>query len=179
VAQAEAIPTTRRQFSKWLAAVGATAFIAVPAASREATVDWQALEAEYLGKLEEIFAANEKIAAADKGFRAWEKRNPYPVEPDYDSHNARIADFRRLRDAQSKHAERWCRARMQCGIGKAQKQRLVLQDEWQAIEMRIADIPAKTLADIRSKALIGRHNVSGLINQSLSKDLLNLNLALT
>jgi hypothetical protein len=175
MAQAEANLTTRRGFSKWLAAVGMVAAVPVAANAAPAqTVDWAALETEYLTVLDEIFDVNDRIKDCEKAFRKWERRNPWPAEPDYDSHNARIADFRRLQSAQSKHAERMGQARMQCGVGHQGKQRLALHNRMEAIEQKIASTPAITMSDLKAKARIATNNVSSCIHPALVRDLLNI-----
>ena len=68
---------------------------------------WDQWELEIGYANSHVLYFDDEVALADKAFKRWESRNPWPDEPDYSSHNERIADFSRLKSAQSAHCERY------------------------------------------------------------------------
>ena len=149
--------------------------IAMPAASAVAEgggIDWDQWELEIGYACSHVTYFDDEIALADKAFKRWEVRNPWPVEPDYSSHGERISDFPRLKSAQSAHCERYQNALRQCGRGALRKERSVAFDEYAVVCQRIADLPIRTLSDLKEKSRVARFEYAGgPIKQALLKDL--------
>lgn len=176
MAQAETIPTTRRAFSKWLMAAPVAVALPMPTfAAPVCTLDWDAFELELAQTIQSIKEFDGKIAVANKGFAAWEARNPWPTEPDYDSHQSRIADAKRLNRELSAHTIRYQNAIKQCGRGKLTLQRNKVLEQYETVLTKIAETPARSLADIKAKSRVARLEVTGgPIAPSILKDLLNI-----
>jgi hypothetical protein len=125
-----------------------------PALAESGGIDWGHWELEIGYANSHVLYFDDEIALADKALKRWESRNPWPDEPDYSSHNERIADFSRLKSAQSAHCERYQNALRQCGRGALKKERSDAFDEYAAVFQRVADLPIRTFKDLMATTLI-------------------------
>jgi hypothetical protein len=172
--QAEATLTTRRGFSKWLAGVGLA--MAAPgslaAAAPAPRINWSALETELRASCKVVTDLDAKIEAAVDAVARWKKRNPHPVEPDYDSHRARTEDFDRLTRSRSKNTERYIAVLWQSGKGALQTQRKEALAEYYRKLDAVAAIPVRTLSDLKAKTRLAFfEHADGPIHQALLRDL--------
>jgi hypothetical protein len=143
-----------------------------PALAESGGIDWGHWELEIGYACSHVTYFDDEITLADKAFKRWESRNPWPAEPDYSSHGERIADFQRLKSAQSAHCERYQNALRQCGRGALKKERSEASDEYAAVCQHIADLQIFTLNDLKEKSRVARFEYAGgPIKQALLKDL--------
>jgi hypothetical protein len=139
-----------------------------------ATIDWAAHERGLSSIVVTINSFDGGIAAGTKALARWQARNPWPVEPLYDSQAERIDDLPRMYKAQGDHAIRYQNALRQCGRGKYQKQRNTALDDYDAECERLALLPTPTPHDIKQKARLARlEPAGGPIHRSLFRALLN------
>jgi hypothetical protein len=176
MAQAEAIPTTRRAFSKWLAAASVAAAVPMPAiAAPVSTTDWVQIELELGGAWAHVAYFDEEIALCQKASDQWKRRNPWPDEPDYSSHTQRIADHKNQIARESKWVERYQNMLRQTGKGKLGRERLVAYQQYVTECERVVKIPVLSLADIKAKTRVARfERPGGLIHRAIAKDIQNI-----
>ena len=153
-------------------AIAAPITMSAPAVAESGGIDWDQWELEIGYACSHVTYFDDEIALADKAFKRWEVRNPWPVEPDYSSHGERISDFPRLKSAQSAHCERYQNALRQCGRGALKRERSEAFDEYAVVCQRVADLPIRTLSDLKEKSRLARFEYAGgPIKQALLKDL--------
>jgi len=154
MAQAEPNLTTRRGFSKWLAAVSAAAAIPIRGAvassvSSELSEAAAALKAAYEFddiKFDELVSAKEVVVK-------WQAENPEPNSSDekYDNLPDYLPVFHADRHA---HMTKEVAVKRQAGLGKAHEGRLASQDAWADAALRFAGISCHSMQDVLFKARI-------------------------
>lgn len=176
MAQAETIPTTRRAFSKWLAAASVAAAVPLPAIAEPVeTTDWAQFQLDLGYICAHVGFYDEQIAMCERASAEWKKRNPWPDAPDYASHGERVADFNNQSARESKWVVRYTNMMRQSGKGKYGTKRLAAYNKYLAECDRIAKIPARSLADIKAKTLLARYERNGgPIHQAILRDLQNI-----
>lgn len=146
--------------------------IAMPEISERRT-DWAKPERELAQIVRQVSELDREIALRSRAFKRWEARNPWPVEPSYDSCAAQKADFSRQKEAERVHVVRYQNALIQCGRGRLQKRSLDLVERYRETCAGIARLPASTLDEIQQKARLARRLESqgGAIHVAVLHDL--------
>ena len=125
------------------------------------TINWPAIERGLAAIVTDINKLDREIAMRTKAVEEWKLRNPWPVEPDYNSYNARIDDFDRMNRALAVHAIHYQNALIQCGRGAFQKRRLAALERYDAECEYIASLPTPSPDDVRQKVRIARMEPDG------------------
>ena len=157
--------TTRRGFSKWLAAVGAV--VAAPVAVQAAqsppvySADWDALETELRQKRSVALIEEEKREARHAAFTEWERRNPRPFDVSAEETKA--------------WSRRWHTAHNQCFTTVTAAKFKRAYDEYLDVCKKVAAVPVNTLADIKAKSRIARlEHEAGPIHRAILKQFQNI-----
>jgi hypothetical protein len=156
-----------------LTAVPTTAPAITPVATipTDDQFDWTKPECEIIEIYHKVKCLDQQIAMRSTAFEEWKVRNPWPVAPEYDSHDAEISDFSRHQSTESAYVVRYQNALRQCGRGRFQKQRLDLIERYREICGRLATVPARTLSDIQKKARLARlESGDGAIRAAVLRD---------
>ena len=182
----ETLTIARRGFltnAAAFAAAGTAIVLSAPVAPARATettapatgIDWEQWELELGYACSHVTFFDDEIALADKAFKRWEARNPWPSEPVYGSYAERMADFQRIKSAQSAHCERYQNALKQCGRGALKLERNKAFGAYAVLCERIAELPVRTLSDLKEKSRLARFEYAGgPIRRALSDDLVGL-----
>lgn len=157
MAQATSTATTSRRIFLMGAAVAA---IALPPAIAEsvAMIDWDAHENELRGASNEADRLTEAVAVASRGLDGWKARNPFPDEPEYDSHNARIDDFRPQQKRESDWTARHINAVRQSRSDALKVEWLETMERLEALRDAASLIECRGLADLKLKARLTRYD---------------------
>lgn len=164
MAQAEQYLTTRRGFSKWLAAAVGTVATggAVAVAMDPPGIDWTALGKEFAEVLTPFMAADAALRRGHAARDQWELDNPFPK-----AELGREAEiiWQRAYEANGRKIK----------IGALKQRRDETYDRAFEVAKKIADAPVKTLDDLRAKALLAsREYETGPIHRALFKQLLKI-----
>ena len=158
---------------KMLATVGVgCAAVALPAAVAcalpAAGVDWSGLAADLSDAVADMNAAEYRLAIANRGFRTWEKRNPFPVKADEEGDRAAVSAWVR----------RYENARTQCGAGAWRRELAACEQRYAAVCARVAATKCQTLDDVKAKAGVGmKDRVDGPLAISLVIELAQMAVA--
>lgn len=174
MAQAEPNLTTRRGFSKWLAAAGAVAVVptavkAVETIRPELQAATKAVEAKWA----EVVVAQEKVDRANAAIEAWRVRNPRPDGSDstYDDDESSA----RLNRDWGKWCQREAAAMLKAGIYRCGKRRLELTAELNGALRAVANISAANMAEVIFKArFTNESDHDGIVAYAIVDDLLTL-----
>lgn len=140
-------PGTRRMSSK-----ATTAILRAAAVAASSGIDWDVWIDALFDQRQRVARAAELSDAADNAFDRWEDRNPRPRivmwdDPDYETGKLEMKRWQsRTEDA------RRCSGRV-----ARYKEYETESAAWKELTDRVSRLPAKTLADVKSKAWAAYH----------------------
>lgn len=175
--QADAIHTTsRRNFILSGAAIAAVGTVAILPEISEASplpalseIDWDSVSPEFWAAHDELIDLEQEVEIAKRAMESWERRNPFPGIVLYDDE-----DYEQRRREKDAWYERQANARRQSGINRKKVAFNKAIDRYDAAEVAIARLPAKTMRDCVIKAGHALYPRNGNIALSLARDLIQL-----